>query len=59
MCEFRYNPPYPQFNPRLVHGLIGKLFQVKDAEEHGIALTQLLGGRIFTTVVVENQDVAK
>lgn len=42
-----------------MHGLVGRLFTVKDVEENGTALTQLLGGRIFNTVVVENQGVAE
>lgn len=58
MCEFQYKPPYAQFDRNLVHGLIGKLFTVKDADENGTALTQLLGGKVFTTVVVERQEVA-
>ena len=54
MCEFNYQLPYAQFDKNLVHGLVGKLFQLRDVEKYGVALTQLLGGRIFNTVVVEN-----
>lgn len=57
MCEFQFQSPYQQFDRQLVHGLIGKLFTIKDVEENGIAITQLLGGRVFNTVVVEGQEV--
>ena len=58
MCEFNYDLPFPQFDRRNVHGLIGTLFKVKECAEYGTAITQLLGGRVFNTVIVERSDVA-
>jgi chromosome segregation ATPase len=58
MCDFQYQLPYASFDKQSVYGLIGRLFSVKSPEENGIAITQLLGGRVFNTVVVRNQEVA-
>lgn len=58
MCDFQYQMPYANFDKQAVFGLIGRLFAVKSPQDNGTAITQLLGGRVFNTVVVRSQEVA-
>jgi chromosome segregation ATPase len=39
-----------------VFGRIGNLFRAKDVQKHGIALTEILGGRLFNVVVKSKKD---
>jgi structural maintenance of chromosome 2 len=41
-----------------VYGRVGTLFAAKDVNKHGVALTEVIGGRIYN-VVVESANEAK
>ena len=58
LCEFHYKPPFQQFNRNLVYGRVGTLFTAKDLNKYGVALTEVIGGRIYN-VVVESSNEAK